>query len=76
MNGLVVFNASNGSARRLIIRGSVDLPAPERPITPTKLPGAHRCCGAAFVHSHDRRHASVMILSSSASKTNRRFEPS
>ena len=29
-----------GSARRLIIRSRVDLPAPERPITPTKLPGA------------------------------------
>lgn len=28
-----------GSARRLIIRSMVDLPAPERPITPTKLPG-------------------------------------
>src|SRR5882762_8453666 len=31
---------SEGSARRLIIRNSVDLPAPERPITPTKPPGA------------------------------------
>src|SRR3981189_1113473 len=31
---------SDGSARGLIIRSSVDLPAPERPITPTKPPGA------------------------------------
>ncbi len=28
--------------KRLIMRRSVDLPAPERPITPTKLPGVDR----------------------------------
>src|ERR1700754_3191339 len=31
---------SVGSARRLIIRSSVDFPAPDRPMTPTKPPGA------------------------------------
>src|SRR5262245_56128948 len=31
---------SLGSASRLIMRRRVDLPAPERPITPTNLPGA------------------------------------
>jgi hypothetical protein len=31
---------SDGSARQLIIRSKVDLPAPDRPITPTKPPGA------------------------------------
>ncbi len=31
---------SLGSTSRLIMRSSVDLPAPERPTTPTKLPGS------------------------------------
>src|SRR5579883_1092500 len=31
---------SVAGARRLMVRSSVDFPAPERPITPTKLPGA------------------------------------
>src|SRR5579862_5546264 len=31
---------SVAGARRLMVRNRVDLPAPERPITPTKLPGA------------------------------------
>src|SRR5258707_8771649 len=31
---------SVGGASRLIIRSKVDLPAPERPITPTKPPGS------------------------------------
>src|SRR5262249_43855915 len=31
---------SVAGVRRLMVRSSVDLPAPERPITPTKEPGA------------------------------------
>src|ERR1700758_4033708 len=31
---------SVAGARRLMVRSSVDFPAPERPITPTKPPGA------------------------------------
>jgi hypothetical protein len=52
----------------LIIRSSVDLPAPDRPITPTKLPGAtanEALSTAAFV---PKRHVKPFTTSMPCSK--------
>src|SRR5690348_10900697 len=61
---------SEGSARRLIIRSSVDLPAPERPITPRKLPGATEndaLSTAAFVPKRHVKPSTTNMQSSTAS---------
>src|ERR1700677_5389598 len=63
-----------GWARRLIIRSIVDLPAPERPITPTKLPGGienEALSTAALVPNRHVKPSTTSMYCSS--KPNRRL---
>jgi hypothetical protein len=66
---------SEGSANRLIMRNRVDLPAPERPITPTKEPGAMEndaLSTAAFVPKrHVKPSTTSMQCSNRAALLNR-----
>src|ERR1700748_2832042 len=58
---------SVAGARRLMVRSKVDLPAPERPITPTKEPGAtekEALSTAAFVPKRHVKPSTTSIRSS------------
>src|ERR1035438_895564 len=58
-----------GCARRLMVRSSVDLPAPDRPITPTKPPGAMEndaLSTAAFVPKRHVKPSTTSMPCSSA----------